>query len=192
MKQASPYVVGQIVGAVSARYTAARTAPPDRYDMATILDVMLAAHRFAKTEADRKVLQSIGIGTSRTRLAIVQGLVDKGLLSVERKGKRHVLRPTAFGEELCAKLPPLLLDVALTAKWEVAFGMVERGEVTSEQLVDRTYQLVDQVLALAKQQLEAGFTSVAKQETKPGHGRVVSPTVLASKTAARGASGVAR
>lgn len=194
MKQtdSSVYQVGQIVGAVSARYTTSRTTAPDRFDMATILDVMLAAYRFAKNDADRKVLQNIGIGTSRTRLAIIEGLVAKGLLVVERAGKRHVLKPTPFGEELCAKLPSILLDVSLTAKWEVAFGMVERGEVTSEQLVDRTYQLVDQVVELARQQLSGGFSSVKKEAPKAVVGRVVSPSAIARKPAAAGVAGAAR
>lgn len=149
----STYEVGQVIGAVSARYKAARTTPPDHYDMATILDAMLSADRFAKNEADRKILRQVeGIGTSRTRQSIVEGLVNKGLLYTERKGKRHVVRANPIAMQLREKLPPILTDVALTAKWELAFSMIERGEVDWRSVVDRTYQFVAAVVDQAKSQ----------------------------------------
>ncbi len=147
------YAVGQVVGAVSARYTKSRTTPPDYYDMATILDAMLSAERFAKTEQQRQVLRQVeGLGTSRTRQGIVDEMVRKGLFRVERKGRRHVVRPTDFGMQMRDFVPPQLSDVALTANWEVAFGMVEAGKVTWRDVLDKTYGLVDQVLAVAKSQ----------------------------------------
>lgn len=155
------YHVGQIVSAVGARYETKRTTPPDRFDMATILDAMLSADRFAPNEEDRKILRSVeGIGTARTRQAIVEGLVKRQLLFTERKGKRHVLRPSPISRELRQKLPPLLTDVAMTAKWEIAFAMVERGEVDWRQVVDRTYMFVSAMVEHAKKQA-GSFTSQA-------------------------------
>lgn len=153
---AGRYAVGQVVGAASAGYGTSRTTPPDYFDLATLLDAMLSADRFATTEADRQVLRQVeGLGTSRTRQAIVDEMVRKGQLVVERKGKRHIVRPTPFGMKLRDLLPGILSDVALTARWEVAFGMVERGEVDRERVVDRTYGLIDEVIKIAKSQAPA-------------------------------------
>jgi len=154
------YTVGQIVNAVSASYKTERTVPPPRYDMATILDAMLSADRFAKNEEDRKVLREVeGLGTSRTRQSIVEGLIKKGLLQSERKGKRHELRPMGIATQLRSALPPILCEVTMTAKWELGFSKIERGEVQCEQLVDRTYKFVDQIVEQAKRQ-RGSFTAV--------------------------------
>jgi len=175
------YQVGQIVNAVGARYETKRTAPPDRYDMATILDAMLSAHQFAKSEGDRKILRQVeGIGTARTRQAIVEGLVRRGLLYTERKGKRHVLRPSDITRELRRRLPPLLTDVAMTAKWEIAFAMVERGEVDWRQVVDRTYVFVGAMVDHAKGQV-GNFSAAAPAGTRTKSGAGASGRASASK-----------
>ena len=147
------YQVGQFVNAVGARYKAERTTPPPRYDMATILDAMLSADRLAKTEADRKILRQVeGIGTSRTRQNIVDGLIQKGLLFTTRKGKRHELMPNEIARQMRSRLPPILCDVTMTAKWELGFSMIERGEVQWSQIVDKIYHFVDQIVEQAKGQ----------------------------------------
>ena len=145
------YKVGQMVNAVGARYKTERTTPPDRYDMATILDAMLAADKFAKTDEDRKILRQVeGIGTSRTRQGIVDGLIRKGLLATARKGKRHELRPMEIANQMRSRLPPILCDVTMTAKWELGFSMVEKGEVQWTQVLDKTYNFVNQIVQEAK------------------------------------------
>ncbi len=149
----SSYKVGQVVNAVNARYTSEKTTPPARYDMATILDAMLSADRFAKTEEDRRILRSVeGIGTARTRQTIVDGLIKKELLFSVKKGKRHELRPDEIAIQLRAKLPPILCDVSMTAKWELGFSMIEKGEVEWRQVVDKTYGFVEHIVAQAKEQ----------------------------------------
>jgi DNA topoisomerase-3 len=162
------YEVGQVVNAVSARYEAKRTTPPDPYDMATILDDMLAAGKFAKTKEDREVLKRVeGLGTSRTRQAIVDGLVKRGLLHTERRGKRHILRPHSLAMALCKALSPSITDVATTAKWELAFSMIESGQVDWRQVVDRQYLHVRQVVAEAKRQIgQIKFDSAGIVQTK--------------------------
>lgn len=147
------YEVGQMVNAVSARHITVRTTPPARYDMATILDAMLSADRFAKNDQDRKILREVeGIGTSRTRQGIVDGLINKGLLYTERKGKRHELRPHGIATQLRSRLSPILCDVSMTAKWELSFSMIEKGDVEWKQVVDRIYSFVNQIVSQAKGQ----------------------------------------
>jgi DNA topoisomerase-3 len=149
----SAYQVGQVVGAVSARYESKTTLPPDRYDMATILDMMLSAWRLADNEGDREVLRLVeGLGTARTRQAIVDGLVRKGLLTVAKIKKRHVLTPTSIAEELRDRVPPMLGSVAMTAKWEYAFSLIEQGKIEWRAVVDKAHLFAGQIVEAAKQQ----------------------------------------
>lgn len=150
---ASAYQVGQIVHAVAAKFEAKKTEPPARYSQDTLLDDMLAAHKFAKTPQDREILKSVeGLGTSRTRQSMIDGAVRRGFFVSVKKGKRHVLESTPMAKTMMASLQPELKDVAQTAKWELAFSMIERGEVTLAQVVDRAYHFVTGVVAYAKDQ----------------------------------------
>ena len=150
---ASAYAVGQIVHAVSAKFEAKKTEPPQRYSMDTLLDDMLGAHKFAKTAQDREILKSVeGLGTSRTRQSMIDGPVRRGFFTSVKKGKRHVLESTQMAKTMMASLQPELKDVAQTAKWEIAFSMVESGKVTLEQVVDRAYQFVGGIVEFAKEQ----------------------------------------
>jgi DNA topoisomerase-3 len=145
------YEVGTVVGAVSARYESKATAPPDRYDMATILDLMLEAHKLADNDADRAVLKMVeGLGTARTRQAIVDGLVRKGFLTVTTRRKRHLLAPSALAEQLRDKIPPMLGSVAMTAKWEHAFALIEKGEIPWRAVVDKAFLFATEIVKTAK------------------------------------------
>lgn len=147
------YQVGQVVGAASARLEAKVTSPPPRYTEDSLLDAMLSAHRFAKTDQDRAVLKETeGLGTSRTRVPTITNLIARGLLISQKKGKRHELRSSELARAVVAALPPILTDVALTAKWEVAFGMVEAGKIGWRQVVERNDQFVEHIVAHARQQ----------------------------------------
>lgn len=149
----SAYQVGQVVHAVTARYEGKKTAPPVRYSLDTLLDDMLAAHKFAKTDADRQILKQVeGLGTSRTRQAIIDGLVKRGFFITRKLGKRHEVRPSEMAVAMCAAFPALVKDVAMTAKWEIAFSMVEQGKVDIARVIDRSYEYVHEVVAIAKSQ----------------------------------------
>lgn len=153
-KSFSAYHVGKVVKAVSARVESKVTQPPERYTQDTLLDAMLAAYRFATSEKDREVLrQTEGLGTSRTRVQIIQNLISRGFFTSTKKGKRHELVSTDFARQLIGALPKMLTDVAMTAKWEIAFGLVEAGKLDWRQVVDHNYQFVDQVVHIAKSQI---------------------------------------
>lgn len=148
----SAYQVGQIVHAVAAKFEAKKTEPPARYSQDTLLDDMLAAHKFAKSPQDREILKSVeGLGTSRTRQSMIDGAVRRGFFQSTKKGKRHVLESTPMAKTMMASLQSELKDVAQTAKWELAFSMVERGDVKIDQVVDRAYVFIGNVVAQAKE-----------------------------------------
>lgn len=147
------YHVGQVVGAASARLESKVTSPPSRYSEDTLLDAMLSAHRFAKTDQDRAILKETeGLGTSRTRVPTISNLIARGLLVSQKKGKRHELRSSDLARAVIGALPPILTDVALTAKWEIAFGMVESGKISWRQVVERNDQFVEYIVSHARQQ----------------------------------------
>lgn len=147
------YQVGQVIGAVSAKLDAKVTTPPPRYTEATLLDEMNNVHKYAKNDAERKILKEInGLGTSRTKVETISALIRRGLFHVVKKGKNHEISPDEMAIKTVSKLPPLLLDVATTARWEKAFTMVERGEVSWQQVVERQHGVVAQVIEHARAQ----------------------------------------
>lgn len=156
----SMYEVGQVVNAVSARLESKVTTPPERFTEATLLDEMGAAYKYAKTDSDREVLKKInGLGTARTKVEIISGLIRRQLFHITKKGKRHEVTPDEMAIKMDSLLPQVLLDPATTAKWEMAFLMIERGEVGWEQVVARQYELVRKVIEQAKLQMSGAPAS---------------------------------
>ena len=87
-----------------------------------------------------------GIGTPATRAAILEKLVDTGL--VERKKARKItnLLPTQAGSSLVAVLPEALQSPLLTADWEQRLGQVERGELSPEDFMEGIAAMVKELV----------------------------------------------
>ena len=97
----------------------------------TILhDMETAGVKDMPEDAERK-----GIGTPATRAAILEKLIETGL--IERKGdrKQKVLVPTQMGMALASVLPEDLLSPKLTADWENRLKRIEHGEESPEQFL---------------------------------------------------------
>lgn len=108
-----------------------KTTPPARYSENTILhDMETAGVKDMPEDAERK-----GIGTPATRAAILEKLIETGL--IERKGdrKQKVLVPTQMGMALVSVLPEDLLSPKLTADWENRLKRIEHGEESPEQFL---------------------------------------------------------
>ena len=108
-----------------------KTTPPARYSENTILhDMETAGVKDMPEDAERK-----GIGTPATRAAILEKLIETGL--IERKGdrKQKVLVPTQMGMALASVLPEDLLSPKLTADWENRLKRIEHGEESPEQFL---------------------------------------------------------
>lgn len=145
------YFVGKLVQAASARYESCMTTPPDRYTEDTLVADMLGAHKFAKSDTDRAVLKETeGLGTSRTRAATIDGLIKGGFLESTKKKKRFELRSSQMARLITAQLPEVLTSVATTAKWEVAFGMIEKGKAEPAQVREKLKQILDYIVQTAK------------------------------------------
>jgi DNA topoisomerase IA len=147
----SAYYVGKIVKAVAARYDSKMTEPPKRYTEDTLIADMLAAHKFAANEQERQILKETeGLGTSRTRASTIDGLIKGGFLESKKKKKLFELRSTDMARMTIQHLPDLLTSVATTAKWEVAFKMIERGNAQSSQVKQALKVNLDFIVKAAK------------------------------------------
>lgn len=147
------YTVGRVVGAVSATYASEQTEPPERYTQASLMDDMMAAHKFARTEQDRQTLRQIdGLGTARTREPTITALINRGFLELRKpkRGKQVHLVPTALAREIARHLPPMLTDVGTTAKWELAFRLIEQGKATPAQAREYLKATLARIVADAK------------------------------------------
>lgn len=150
-KQSGGHYVGQVVKAVAARYESKMTEPPKRYTEDTLIADMLAAHKFASNEQDRAILKETeGLGTSRTRAATIEGLIQAGLLVSRKKKKLFELTSTEVARRMMSHLPDVLTSVATTAKWEVAFKMIERGQTQPEKVRAALAANLDHIVDVAK------------------------------------------
>ncbi len=178
------FQVGRVVGCASVTYEALRTEPPSRYTQSDLIDEMMAAHKFAQSEKDRELLRSIaGLGTSRTREATITGLIDRHFLVVEkakRSRSRVELKPSEMAMTIISHMPKMLTDPATTAKWELAFQMIEQGKAQLEHIegffrstlnviVDEAKGKVGQVSVNVPGKAAAGTNHFSKTPAKGGN-----------------------
>src|SRR5260364_128389 len=95
--------VGQPLKGGVAHVRCAQTTPPKRFTDGTLISAMHWFLCFVQSDADRKILhESMGIGTERTRDAIIERLKQRRHVV---RGKNGALRPTERGIELLRKCP---------------------------------------------------------------------------------------
>lgn len=155
MINATEYKVGQVLNVASARLDVSQTKPPSHYTEATLMQDMLSAHKFAKSPEEREMLKQVGgIGTARTRGGIIEASVKRGYFSRNKRGKTIEIQIAEAGDNVLRGLPDVTKDVAMTAKWERALGMVASGEAQPEHLQAKIKEilqgLVPQLLSSAK------------------------------------------
>jgi DNA topoisomerase III len=177
------FAVGRVIGAANASYEALRTEPPKRYTQSDLIDEMLAAAKFAKTPKERELLRNIdGLGTSRTREATISGLIDRGFLTefkAKRSRSRTELKPTEAGMTIVGSLPAMLTDPATTAKWELAFQMVESGKASDADVRRYFEALLAEIVKDAK-----GLGTVAIPESTKKGAAAANPYIRTASTGA--------
>ena len=114
------------------------TTPPKRYNSGSIILAMENAGQLIEDEELRAQIKGSGIGTSATRAEILKKLVANGYLGLNKK--TQILIPTQVGEmiyEAVANSIKSLLNPELTASWEKGLTMVSKGEITSEEYLEK-------------------------------------------------------
>lgn len=121
-----PLNEGDEVDVSSKKILEKATKPPKRYTNATILDAMETAGKTLDDEELEKVLKECkGLGTAATRAEILEKLIRRNYISVERSG---YISPTSQGIELIQSLEGQdIVSPELTAKWEQKLKQVEDG-----------------------------------------------------------------
>jgi DNA topoisomerase-3 len=173
----SSYSVGQQVRAVEVTLRTGQTRPPPYFTPTTLVDAMLDVDRFVSDPADKRALKDAeGIGTARTRAECVQKLQRTEFCYLDGKSKKGgkklpPIRPTARGQNLICVLRQqgnMLANPVMTAKWEAAMRMIERGQVTYDQFMGHQRRfvrgMVDNMLGL---QIRAGLLGEPKVKRAP-------------------------
>ncbi|MCT3698892.1 topoisomerase C-terminal repeat-containing protein [Elizabethkingia anophelis] len=102
-----------------------KTQPPKLYTEGGLLCAMETVGKELKVKEEFKALQNIGIGTPATRSVIIETLLARDYIVREKKS----LIPTEKGLMVYNLVKDMkIADVAMTAKWELAFQKIENGE----------------------------------------------------------------
>jgi DNA topoisomerase-3 len=106
-----------------------KTKPPVLYTEAGLLLAMETAGKKIENEEERKVLQSVGIGTPATRAAIIETLFSRNYIQREKKS----LIPTGKGLQVYELIKDKkIADVAMTAEWELTLQKIENNESNAD------------------------------------------------------------
>jgi DNA topoisomerase-3 len=108
---------------------AKETKPPRRYSDGTLVSVMETAGKLVDDEELREAMKESGIGTTATRAAIIERLIQVGY--VERDGTALVV--TEKGMNVIRLLGEhVLTSPSLTGDWERRLARIETGEDSRE------------------------------------------------------------
>lgn len=134
---------GMVLPVVRAEKKQGFTSPPKVYTEDTLLSAMeTAGNKEFEKDTEKK-----GLGTPATRAAILEKLVSSGY--VERKGKQMI--PTEDGVAAIHNIPDYLKSASMTAEWENALLLMERGEIKPHDFMQGIHGLIDKMLADLRQ-----------------------------------------
>ena len=110
------------------------TTPPKRYNSGSMILAMENAGSLIEDEELRAQIKGSGIGTSATRAEILNKLINKEYVKLNKK--TQILTPTLMGElifDIVHSSIRSLLNPELTASWEKGLTMVSKGDITSDE-----------------------------------------------------------
>jgi len=139
--------IGEIVYTKSLDIHAKKTRPPKRYTDAGILAAMEGAGRLIDDRELKDAMHGHGLGTSATRAAIIERLIQVGYIKRDRKN----LVPTDKGIVLVDLVPDIIKDPALTGRWEKNLADIEAGCADAQEFLTGINQLTRKIVALAQQ-----------------------------------------
>ncbi|WP_300500976.1 DNA topoisomerase, partial [Marinobacter sp.] len=118
---------GEGAQASSAQFMEKMTRPAPHFTEATLLAAMENIARFVTEPQFKKVLkETSGIGTSATRAGIIEGAIQRGYLTRQKR----TLRSTTKAAALIMFVPKVVASPGMTAAWEQELERIEQGEQT--------------------------------------------------------------
>src|SRR5579884_3047232 len=130
---------------------AKETKPPRRYSDGSLVSVMETAGKLVDDEELREAMKDSGIGTSATRAAIIERLIQVGY--VERDGRALVV--SEKGMNVIRLLGEhALTSPSLTGDWERRLGKIETGEDSREAFMGDIAKFAQETVAELDQKLK--------------------------------------
>jgi len=139
--------IGEIVHTTKIDIQDKKTRPPKRYTDAGILAAMEGAGRLIDDRELKDAMHGHGLGTSATRAAIIERLIQVGYIKRDRKN----LVPTDKGIVLVDLVPDVIKDPALTGHWEKNLADIEAGCADAQAFLTGIKQLSKKIIDLAQQ-----------------------------------------
>lgn len=115
------------------------------YTEGKLLQVLKNPAKFIDSKELKSILKERdkGIGRESTRATILQQMLANGFYAIQGK-KNFAL--TDKGITMAEIAPPMLLDLALTAKLELAFWQIEKGELTYDALMSEYKKSTQEII----------------------------------------------
>ncbi|MEI6509828.1 MAG: DNA topoisomerase 3 [bacterium] len=155
---------GEAVQVVETQLEEKQTAPPPRFNDATLLSAMEGAGKLLDDEELREAMKERGLGTSATRAAIIERLIDVEF--VQRESKAII--PTTKGIELIRAIEiiqiPELASPELTGNWEHQLVQIEKGQTPSSHFMEEIVRLTREVVEKVKESKEVEAFRAAVNE----------------------------
>lgn len=143
-----------------------KTTPPSRYTEETLLSAMKNAGRFVEDANEAAILNSKeveGLGTGRTRPAIIENIKHRGYFVEQKK----YIYPTEKCCDLFDVLPNTTLSSpSLTAQFEQMIQDVEDGNMTKQEYMDKINEEVQEIIEKIK--ADNSGKSIGEGGTKVG------------------------
>lgn len=145
-----------------------KTRPPNSYTDASILAVMEGAGRLLDDRALKDAMQGHGLGTSATRAAIIERLIEVGYIKREKKN----LIPTDKGETLINLVPGIIKDPALTGHWEKQLAEIEAGNVNAGEFMAGIIELTKSIVDLTGNQSTGNEQLISTMQAQSGESHI--------------------
>lgn len=127
---------GDAVKAESVTIKKQTTTPPDHFTEGELILAMNNIHRYVDNpEIKKRLKANSGIGTEATRSKIIEGIINRGFVVKQGKGKKIKLISSEGARKFIAALPFGVKDPGMTAIWETSLDAVSSGQLSMEDFV---------------------------------------------------------
>ncbi len=144
--------INDILNTAGSRMESKQTTPPVRFTDGTLIAAMANIHKYAEDDKDIEILKEIkGIGTSATRANIIETLIKRGYIERQKKN----LISVDLGRKLISDLKggeniKLLTSAHLTADMEEELKLIEKGEKTIDEILNKGIATTNELTASLK------------------------------------------
>lgn len=162
---------GDNLKVINSKATKSSTRPPSYYTDGTLVSAMENIGRNINDKDIKDALNGSGLGTSATRAAIIEKLIQNGY--VQRS--KGFLKATQKGMDLIEIVPPELKSAEMTGKWEQALKLIEHGKMYSNLFIDCISDFVKSIVQqayISEKREDLYIASIENDYYKSGGGNI--------------------